>query len=642
VSGTLARVIERDPDWSALPPELPASVRRILQLCLTKDPRKRRQAAGDVRIDLDHALDQEPAGAAAPSRSRSARAAWATGAAIAVTILAVPAVVHFREAPPAELRLQVTTPPTREPLEFALSPDGRYIVFAGVGASADDDAQLYLRALDSTEAQPLAGTANGRFPFWSGDSRSIGFFAGESLLRVEITGGQPQVVAPAQVPMGGSWSSDGTILFSPNTVSPLLRVPASGGEPVAVTQLDRPRQMGHRLPSFLPDGRRFLYYVFGEPQVAGIYLGSLDGAAPSRLTPADTAGAFVGPDHVVFMQQGTLVARRLDIGRGQLVGDPVVVARGVGADARTDRGAFSVSATGIVAHRAVNLPGGQLTWFDRSGTPPQTVDLDVNGPELSPDDLRVAFDRTLQGNRDVWLLDLARGGLTRFTSDAGVDGYPIWSPDGSRIVFESTRKGTFDLWIKPSNAAETEQLLFETPDTDYPLDWSADGRFLLYQRTNLNEAWDLWALPMTGDDRTPLGIATTPFTERMGQFSPDGRWVAYETDESGRPEIMAQAFPISGGRAQISIAGGVAPRWSADGHEIYFVSPDGKIMAAAIESTATQLRAEPPVELFAARVTGQPFKHQYDVARDGRLLVRSLPVGEAPAPPITLIVNWRP
>jgi serine/threonine protein kinase/Tol biopolymer transport system component len=642
-SGTLARVIEREPDWSALPANLPPAVRRTVRLCLEKDLRKRRQAAGDVRIDLEEATTQQAADEPVRASSRRARVAWVGAALIVIGALAIPAAVHLNERPPPEMRLQVVTPQTHQPLDFALSPDGRHIVVAGLDEAGAAE-QLYLRALDSDEARPLAGTAGARLPFWSPDSRSVGYFAAGNLYAVDISGGAPQLVAAAQIAMGGAWSSDGTILFAPNTVSALLRVPASGGEPVAVTELDRPRQMGHRLPSFLPDGRRFLYYVFGEPQVAGIYLGSLEGGESKRLTPAATAGTFVAPHYVVLGQQGALVARRLDLTRGELVGDPIVVASNAGADAGSFAAAFSASAAGILAHRSgTSPPAGTLRWFDRAGSASQPIgDFVPNGAELSPDERQIAMDRVVDGNRDVWLFDLGRGALTRFTSDLAVDGYPLWSPDGSRIVFESTRRGTFDLWIKPANSAESETLLLETPDTEYPLAWSNDGQFLLFQRTNLNETWDLWALPMTREDRTPIAVATTPFIERMGQLSPDGRWVAYETNESGRAEIVMQSFPTPAGRWQVSTEGGVAPRWSADGRELYFVATDGRMMAASVAGADTSLEVGTPVALFAAQLTGQVFKHQYSVARDGRFLLRALPAEQAPAPPITLILNWQP
>ena len=238
-------------------------------------------------------------------------------------------------------------------------------------------------------------------------------------------------------------------------------------------------------------------------------------------------------------------------------------------------------------------------------------------------------------------MDLVSNGLTRFTFDAAVDGYPIWSPDGSQIVFESTRNGTFDLWIKSSSGTGTEQLLLATPDSEWPLQWSMDGRFVLYQRSNLKEKWDLWALPMTGSVRTPIAVANTPFAERMGQFSSDGRWIVYETNESGRREIVAQAFPEPGNRWQVSTGGGVAPRWSADGREIYFIAPDGKMMAAPITIKGSTFDAGTPAAIFSTHLASQAFKFQYAVSRDGRFLVNDLQAETATAP-ITLILNWKP
>jgi Tol biopolymer transport system component len=641
VADTLSRVLQRDPDWTRVPQNVPASVRTLMRLCLEKDPRKRRQAAGDVRVDLEQALAEPRAGAPVvrDGPSRPVRLAWIAAAVVGMAALAIPAAMHLREALPAEWRLQIVTPPTRLPMHFALAPDGRSIVFVASESPSDTAQRLYLRALDETDAQPIAGTDGARSPFWSPDSRSLGFFASEQLHRIDIGGGGAQALAPAPAPQGGAWNEDGTILFAPNTVSPLLRVPASGGESVAATRLDSPRQLGHRQPSFLPGGRQFLFYAQGEPEVSGIYLGSLDGSAPKRLTAADGAGAYLPPDRVLFTQQGALVARRLDVARGDLTGDAVTVLPSAGEDASL--GAFSTSSTGIVAYRAGSGSRALMTWFDRAGKVLGQAG-DVNGPELSPDERRVAFDRTIRGNRDVWIMDLARGGLTRFTFDAAVDGYPVWSPDGSRIVFESTRSGTFDLWIKPSNGADAEQPLLETPDSEWPLHWSRDGRFLLYQVSDLKTVWDLWALPMTGGDRTPVAVANTPFAERMGEFSPDGRWIAYETNESGRPEIVAQEFPVSSGRRQISTGGGAAPRWRADGREVYFIAPDGKMMAVPVTTTGSTFEAGKPVALFSTQIALQAFKFQYAVSRDGRFLVNNVTAPEATASPITLILNWTP
>ncbi len=309
---------------------------------------------------------------------------------------------------------------------------------------------MWLRPLGEAEARPLPGTEGATAPFWSPDSRSIGFFAAGKLLRLDVAGGAPQVLATGLgIDLNGSWSADGTILFARQVTGPLWRVAPAGREPVAVTRLDPPRQIGHRHPQFLPDGRHFLFYATGMPEATGIYLGSLDGAAPTRLTAADSAGTFLPPDRVVFVRQGTLVARRLDLARGALTGDAVTLADRVGVDGDA-RGGFAVSGAGQVAYRAGGNASRQLIWVDRTGKAvgvagePDANDL--RHPELSPDGRRVAMTRVVQGNGDLWLLDLLRSGMTRITFDAANDNNPVWSPDGMRIAFNSNRTGAFDLY----------------------------------------------------------------------------------------------------------------------------------------------------------------------------------------------------
>jgi Tol biopolymer transport system component len=268
----------------------------------------------------------------------------------------------------------------------------------------------------------------------------------------------------------------------------------------------------------------------------------------------------------------------------------------------------------------------------------------VNAPEISPDGRYVAYDRFSGGNRDVWILDLERGGSTRATTDLAVDGFPVWSPDGGRIAFHSQRDGTFDVWVKQANgAAGSEVRLHGGAGHEWPLDWSDDGRFVLYRSTDANyAASDLWALPMTGDDRTPIAVARTRFEERTGEISPDGRWVAYETDESGRSEIVLQAFPSPSAIVPVSTGGGVAPRWSRDGATIHFVAPDGRMMAAPVSPNAAALEPGVPVALFPMHVTSQVFKFQYAVARDGRFLVNNRQVEGDAVTPITVLLNWAP
>jgi Tol biopolymer transport system component len=331
------------------------------------------------------------------------------------------------------------------------------------------------------------------------------------------------------------------------------------------------------------------------------------------------------------------VAQRLDLERKALTGDPVILADSAAG--------VSVSTTGLVAYRSGEINGRQLAWFDRMGKALGTVGESgaLSSPELSPDGRRIAIDRAIQGNRDVWLMDVARGAFTRFTFDAAADGFPLWAPDGSRIAFESARTGSWDIWLKPSSGVGMEERILGTPSNEWPLDWSMDGRFLLYYQDGGKTGADLWALPMTGDDRAPIAVANTRFEETTGEFSPDGRWVAYETNESGRFEIIVQPFPNPTGKWQVSTSGGMRPRWRADGSELYFVALDGKLMAAPVAAKPSAFEAGTPVTLSLTPIrglVGAVPKHQYVVSPDGRFLINTeLDGADAP---ITLIQNWTP
>ena len=646
ITDTLAAVVRAEPDWSLIPTGLSPTLLVFLKRCLQKDPKLRIGDIHDVRLALDGAFDTPTAQTTAPAaasmpRSRLAWTAFAV-AVLGMIALAIPAVRHLREVPPPappETRLDIVTPDSPNPTSFALSPDGRQIVFA---ASSDGVARLWLRSLASTDAQPLAGTDGATLPFWSPDSRSLGFLADDRLKRLDLGGGAPQSLAPVVTGRGGAWNADGIILFAPNTQGPLFRIAASGGQAVAVPT--RSPQPNYRHPSFLADGRQFLFFEYGSADASGIYLGSLDSAETTRLTAADSRGFYLSPGWLLWLRGQAFVAQRLDLERKALTGNLITLADLVGAD-NTGAIAASVSAAGLVAYRAGGADPRQLTWFDRAGKAVGVVgEPDTErplAPELSPDGRRVALDRTVRGNRDVWLMDLARDGFTRFTFDAALDGFPVWSHDGTRIVFESKRKGgSWDLWIKPSSGAGTEELLLETPNDEWPYDWSRDGRFLLYHVTDPKTGPDLWALPMTGADRKPVVVANTPFAEYKGQFSPDGRLVAYETNESGRFEIVVQTFPEPAGKWQLSTAGGRQARWRADGKELYFLAPDSKIMAVTVAASGTTLEAGKPVALFPSNIVGAD-KAQYAVARDGRFLINQTTEGPT-APPITLIQHWNP
>jgi serine/threonine protein kinase len=648
ISDTLASVLKTDPNWSALPADTPGSIRQLLRRCLEKDRRERLPDIGSARLDIKDA-HAEPKGTVTPvaptlSRTRE-RVAWGA-ACLFLTLGGVLGVSYFRKpADPPELRTDILTPVTLDPMSFAISPDARQVVFV---ASGDGPTRLWLRPLDATTAQPLPGTEGAAYPFWSPNSRSVGFFAKNKLRRLDLGAGLPQPLADVTtLGRGGTWSPDGVILFSRNGISGLYRVPASGGETVVATKLGA-GQINNTFPQFLPGGRQFIFYARGQADAQGIYLGSLDTAETKRLVATTSAGAYAPPGWLLFLRGGTLVARRFDTAQGTLTGDPVTVADPVGADAFSAAIGVSVSAAGPMLYRAGAASRRQLTWFDRSGKALGTLgtpdDNNLIAPAVSPDGQRVAVHRNLQGNNDVWLIDAVR--TSRFTVDPGSDGFPLWSPDGSRIAFRSNRKGHFDLYVKASSGAGGEDLLVESPRVKTPNDWSRDGRYLLYTVTDdPKTGFDQWVLPLEGD-RKPFPFLNAIWDEQNGQFSPDGRWVAYQSNESGRHEIYVRPFPGPGGQMLVSTAGGISPRWSPDGKELYYIAPDATLMAAPMIVKGATIEPGTPAPLFRSRIWGGGTdlyqREQYDVARrDGRFLI-NVTTDDTVTAPITLLQNWKP
>lgn len=555
-----------------------------------------------------------------------------------------------------ETRVEIVTPISTVPSDIALSPDGRQIVF--VASNEDGVSQLWLRSLATSTAQPLAGTENARQPFWSPDGRAIGFFADGELKRTDTGGGAPQTLATtAGAPRGGTWGADNTLLFATSLNPDLMRVSANGGEAATVLQLVTGSR-GFGEPYFLPDGRRFLFLNGGTPDTAGIYLGALDGTAPVRLTDTGSGGVFHPDGWLLWLRNNTLTAQRLDLDMAQatLSGEPLTLADGI---ARGDLGrvGLSVANNGLVAYRTGAGNQLQLNWIDRTGTNLGTFGEPgrMFAPRLSPEGRRVAGSLAVEGNEDVWLLDGAR--LSRFTFDAATDHYPIWSPDGSRIVFRSMRTGvTGGLYQKPSNGAgEEAPLVWVEEGLKTPTSWSADGRFVMYHNITQTETGvDMWALPMTSD-AAPFVVLQTPFDERAGMISPDGSWVAYHSNASGREEVYVRAFvtpgdsaasaaAAAGGLWQISTAGGIYPTWSPDGQELYYLDPAGNMMAATINISGDTVEMGALIELFPTRILGGGTENgqsrQYDVAADGRFLINTM--GEGTTTPITLIMNWNP
>jgi serine/threonine protein kinase/Tol biopolymer transport system component len=645
VSDTIVAVLEREPATTLLPADTPSGIRRLLRRCLQKDRRRRLQAAGDAAIEIDEARteSEEPQAAFVTASRNRERFGWIVATLVLSTVALTLGISYLRTpADVADMRVDITTPSTDAPTSFAISPDGRRLVFV---AYDQGQARLWLRPLDATTAQPLAGTEGAMYPFWSPDSRALGFFADGKLKRVDIRGGLPETLASAPGGRGGTWNHHGLIVFAPTAVGSLSSVQSSGGDVATVTSVNRPHQASHRFPQFLPDGRRFLFFVQGPPDTQGVYLGALDSPKTQRLTAADSAGAFLTRGWLLFLRQGTLVARRFNSTPGELTGDPITVADPVGLDISNFSAAFSVSREGIVAYRSIGTGPRQLIWFDRNGRQLGTLGVpdgnDLVAPSLSPDGLRVAAHRTLLGNTDIWIFDAARA--TRFTFDASRDLFPIWSPDGRFMAFDSNRSGHRYLYQKRSDLAGAEVPFLETPEDKVLNDWSPDGQSILYVTPNNPKTGaDIWYVPLSGE-RKPVPFVETPFLERAGQFSPDGHWVAYQSNETGRYEIYVRSFPGPAGHQQVSTSGGIQARWRTDGRELYYIAPDGKLMAVSITMHGAAIEPGRPVALFQTRIWGGGTNatqgQQYDVSPDGRFLLNSA-IDDVAMAPITLLLNW--
>jgi eukaryotic-like serine/threonine-protein kinase len=648
VSVILSEVLKSEPDWSRLPIETPEGIRRLLRRCLQKDRKRRLHDIADARIEIDDARSGPAANEGAASRdSRSReRIAWliATG-----SVALIAALFAARASRPparlAEMRVDIVTPPTTDLVSLAMSPDGQKIVFAG---TSDARSRLWVRSLDSGSARPLEGTETASLPFWSSDSRSIGFFADGELKRIDIDGGSATVLANAPYGRGGAWNGDGTMLFAPNPGSPILAIPAAGGTPVAVTRVEESHQR-HQSPQFLPDGRHFLFYVAGAPDAGGVYIGELGGSKTTHILSADAAAVYAPSGHLLFVRRGTLFAQSFDPVRLALGGSSFPVAEHVAV--QDSCAALSTSGTGPLVYRTGSTaPQQQLTWLDQSGRETGTVgdpDSAPSTPSLSPDGRRVALQREVSGNIDIYLLETARNGLSRFTVDAADDIFPIWSPDGGRIVFSSTRRRGLDLYLKSASGTRDEELLLATPDIKAASSWSPDGRVLLYLSADAKTGFDIWAMPMDGD-RKPIPVIQTKSNERLAQFSPDGKWIAYESDESGRYEIYLQPWSglsgTAGAKVPISTTGGAQVRWRHDGTALFYIALDNRLMTVPI-AFASNGQPEPgtPVPLFTTRVGGavQVFpRHAYLVSPDDRRFLMVVErTGEA-APPITVLLNW--
>jgi Tol biopolymer transport system component len=650
---TISAILKQDA------PELPAPISayspglaRVVWRCLEKRPEQRFQSASDLGFALE-ALTSSGLG---PSgwlgatvtkpilrlRLNQNRIGWIMAGVFALASVLLAAAYFGRPAIKTDAIRFLVPPPERADRagDPVISPDGRRLAFI---ATVEGKTLLWVRPMGSLAGQPLPGTEGANGPFWSPEGQSIGFFAQGKLKKIALSGDPPVTLGDAPANRGGTWSRNGVILFVPHQNAGVYRVAASGGPVTAVTALDVSRQQSsHLWPSFLPDGRNFLYLVTGQQaDETGIYLASLDGRKARRLLGAASNAVYGPPGFLLFARDGALLAQPFDAAGGRLTGEPLRLVDQIPV-VFFGKGFFSVSENGVLVHGS-SMSGGsqQPSWFDRAGKP---LGLVASAGayfqvDLSRDAERLAVSRPDRQTRtnDIWLLDLALRNEARFTFDPGEDFFPVWSPDGNRIVWISILEGAFSLYQKASFGAGQPELLLRSGRQKHPTSWSGNGRFILYQENDPKTKWDVWILPLDGE-RKPFPWAQTQFNDTNGRFSPDSRWIAWTSDESGSNEVYVQAFQNAGGRWKISTKGGDHPRWRGDGKELFYIASDGKLMAAELKGGAGFDAAEPKplFDVRSLRAVGG----NYAVVDEGRKFLVVTTLENPNATPFTVVLNW--
>jgi Tol biopolymer transport system component/predicted Ser/Thr protein kinase len=646
---SLAGSILRDDPQSVteIAPMIPPAVNRVVKTCLAKDPEDRFQTAHDVKLQLQWIAEGGsqagvPAPVAARRKSRE-RLAWGVAAAAVVAAAALGfGFVRRAPAPPRAVRFEVAAPEGVIAIDAPrVSPDGRYLAFSAT--DSEGKTRIWVRPLNALTAQPLNGTEGTGRPFWSPDSRFLGFIAEGKLKKIEVTGGPAQKICDAPTGADGSWSSQGVILYDGTGKDPIYRVPAAGGTPTVAVKTETAGKDGQvGWPEFLPDGRHFLFMAIGTKREDSAYrVGTLDSADSKPFAPAQTLVTYAPPGYLLFVRDKTLVAQRFDPKALRTQGEPIPLAEHIGTDS-VGLATFSVSRDGTLAYRTGEA-GARLLWVDPSGK-----ELDALGdrgeyanPALSKTADRLVFDLNdpRSGKTDIWIRDLARGVNSRFTFGDGNNGIPIWSPDGNTVVFRSDRNGTPDLFEKPASGQGEEKILLKSDEQKFPTDWSGDGRYIAFASQNQKTGWNSWALPTFGD-RKPIPIVVGAFAELMPKFSPDGRFVAYQSNESGRGEIYVQSFPVASGKWQVSSSGGSDPAWSADGKKIFYRAADQKLMAVDVEAGET-FKAGIPQPLFPARVQPGIARNKYVVSGSGERFLFVAPLGREALTPTNVVLNWQ-
>jgi serine/threonine protein kinase/Tol biopolymer transport system component len=637
------------PDVAVLQPLTPPALDQVIKNCLAKDRNDRWASAHDVQLQLDwiaaHLSAVTVATGVAQNRRRELLA-WAMVAMAGLALVVLWAWSLRRPIPNVRTHVSSALPPPGVSLETdeapAISPDGSRLLF--VGHDSTGKQLVYTLALESAgPAQPVANTDGASLPFWSPDSQSVGFFGQGKLKTVDIATGRIRTLADAGAARGGTWNRDDVIVFAPRAGTGLYRISAAGGQPTPV-KIDTE---GTWFPLFLPDGRHFLFFTAAptQPENAGVVVASLDSSTARRLVTARSR-AVHAPGYLLFWREGALLAQAFDETTLEVRGNPVVVANAVGLNPLTNQGLFSVSDSGTLVFFAGPVGESELVWVDRAGRR-----IGNPGPKggfnslsLSPDGMSVVYDQAEPRNKtlDLWRLDFTRGSPSRLTFHPSHDMFPLWSPDGTRIAFNSLRQPPPQLYELNANSAGTEKRLLETKFPAVPSSWSSDGSLLIYQTTHPQTGGDIWALPLAGKSE-PYPVVHTAADEQYGTLSPDGRWLAYISNETGAYEVYVESFPSTGFKRQVSTQGGFEPQWRRNGKELFYLAPNQTLMAVGVKSNPTTLEVTTTEALFATRIKWmeiQAVAHHYAPAPDGQRFLISSATDEARSVPVTIVLNW--
>jgi serine/threonine protein kinase len=647
VTDVLARIVTGHPDFNLLPAGTPPAIRFLLESTFNKSINQRLQHIGDARLFLDTKFLSAPAAGSqgeVPQHKGSRKRQWVSAIAAALLVVLVPAALYFRSSPPAAPQMQFDLVLPGLVGGVSASPDGQRIAY--IAQSAEGSRAVWIRPIGSDAAQRLAGTEdlNGGL-LWSPDNRYLAFVAQGKLKKVDVASGAVQVLCDFSPPFRGmDWSRDGVIVFAKSGSNVLARVPDSGGVATEVTALDSARKETlHAAPAFLPDQKHFIYAIFSTvADNAGLFVGSVDDPKlRTRIMPLPerfNGAGYIQSGYLAILNGSSFTAQRFDPVRFTLSGTPITLIDGA------EPGTLSASQTGLLFYRKASATPAnkQLVWYDRSGKPVGQIGAAANygSVELSPSGDRAAVDMITGNNRDIWVIDIARGVPSRITFDPAADWSPSWSSDGSRLVFASSRDGSNHIYSKAANGVGTETLVADVNNA-IPVSWSHDGRYIVFSRLKATSGVDTWVL-QTSPEKKATPFVESPFDKIHGRVSPDGRWMAYATNDTGIYQIVVQSFPDpTGGKWQVTAQGGVEPKWRHDGRELYYLALDGKLMAVPVRGGPT-FEVGTPIPLFETPLTvTRPIAsrdRRYDVAADGRFLIVA-PIQSAAAP-VTVVVNW--